>query len=378
MGCTTILVGKKASNDGSTMIARTDDSGSGNFEAKRFVVVAPENQPRTYVSTQSHVTVKLPDDPMAYTCMPDAVQHKGIWPNAGINAVGVAMSATETLTSNERVLAADPLVELVPARGTEGDADYEPERPGGIGEEDLVLLVLPYIRTAREGVTRLGTLLEEYGTYEMNGIAFGDADEIWWLETIGGHHWMARRLPDDSYAIIPNQLGLDEFDIDDAFGEQHNYMCSADMREFIADNHLDLGTGGAFNPRHAFGSHSDSDHTYNTPRAWGLQRYFNPRSNVWDGPGADYTPMSDDLPGAACRNTRFRWKKSSTRWPTTTRAPSLIRTHATGLIAASTGRLGLTGRRRWAGLTCALAPNRCTGLRSVLCRLMPWCRSMLE
>ena len=29
----------------------------------------------------------------------------------------------------------------------------------------------------------------------MNGIAFQDVDEIWWLETIGGHHWMARRVP---------------------------------------------------------------------------------------------------------------------------------------------------------------------------------------
>ena len=28
MPCTTILVGKKASNDGSTMIARNDDSGA--------------------------------------------------------------------------------------------------------------------------------------------------------------------------------------------------------------------------------------------------------------------------------------------------------------------------------------------------------------
>ncbi len=34
MACTTILVGKKASYDGSTMIARNDDSGSGHFTAK--------------------------------------------------------------------------------------------------------------------------------------------------------------------------------------------------------------------------------------------------------------------------------------------------------------------------------------------------------
>ena len=68
-------------------------------------------------------------------------------------------------------------------------------------------LVLPYINSAREGVKRLGSLLEQYGTYEKNGIAFQDADEIWWLETIGGHHWIARKVPDDSYVVMPNQLG---------------------------------------------------------------------------------------------------------------------------------------------------------------------------
>ena len=57
--------------------------------------------------------------------------------------------------------------------------------------------------------TRLGSLLEKYGTYEMNGIAFQDKDEIWWLETIGGHHWIARRVPDDVYVVMPNQLGMD-------------------------------------------------------------------------------------------------------------------------------------------------------------------------
>ena len=49
---------------------------------------------------------------------------------------------------------------------------------------DSVYLVLPYIHTAREGGERLGKLLETYGTYEMNGIAFQDVNEIWWLETI--------------------------------------------------------------------------------------------------------------------------------------------------------------------------------------------------
>ncbi len=43
MPCTTILVGKKASHDGSTIIARNDDGG---FEAKRVLVHPAKAQPR--------------------------------------------------------------------------------------------------------------------------------------------------------------------------------------------------------------------------------------------------------------------------------------------------------------------------------------------
>ena len=290
MACTTILVGKNASYDGSTMIARNDDSGSGHFTAKKFVVVQPEEHPAVYRSVLSHVEIPLPGDPMRMTAMPNAVEGKGIWAAAGVNAANVGMTATETITSNSRVLGADPLVVYRPAKGN------QPEVPGGIGEEDIVYLVLPYIRTAREGVERLGHLLETYGTYEMNGIAFQDVNEIWWLETIGGHHWMARRVPDDSYVVMPNQLGIDELDLEDALGAQENYMCSADLKEFIEKYHLDLSQDGVFDPRAAFGSHTDSDHVYNTPRAWYMLRTLNPHTWVWDGPEADYTPASDDLP----------------------------------------------------------------------------------
>ena len=280
MGCTTILVGKNASFDGSTMVARTEDAPSGVFRAKKFVNVAPEEQPRKYKSVISKVEIDLPNNPVRYTAVPNAILDNGIWGQCGANEYNVSMSATETITSNERVLGADPLVDC------------------GIGEEDIYTIVMPYIASAREGVTFLGNLLEKYGTYEMNGIAFQDENEIWWLETIGGHHWMARRVPDDSYVIMPNQLGIDKFDFDDAFGAKKEFMCSADLLDFVKKYHLDLSIDGDFNPRHAFGSRSDADHTYNTPRAWILQRYFNPTSNIYDGINADYRPDSDNLPWA--------------------------------------------------------------------------------
>lgn len=255
MSCTTILVGKKASYDGSTMIARTEDSQSGDFCPKKFKVVNPEDQPRHYKSVLSSFEMDLPANPMRYTSVPNALDNEGIWGEAGINAVNVAMSETETITTNSRVLGADPLV------------------PSGIGEEDMLSLVLPYIHTAREGVERLGAILEEYGTYESNGIAFSDVDEIWWLETIGGHHWIARRVPDDAYVTNPNQLGIDHFE----FNNPDDYMCSSDLKEFIAKYNLDLTYSNEhFNPRYAFGSQKDKDRHYNTPRAWAIQRFLNP------------------------------------------------------------------------------------------------------
>lgn len=310
MPCTTILVGKKASFDGSTMIARNDDSGSGHFTAKRFVVVKPEEQPRHYRSVISHVEMDLPDHPQRYTACPNVDPSKGIWAASGINASNVAMTATETITTNARVLGADPLVELEEADKASG----RPEKAGGIGEEDLIVLTLPYIHSAREGVQRLGALHEQYGTYETNGVGFADGNEIWWFESVGGHHWIARRVPDEAYVVMPNQLGIDYFDLRDACGEQKDFMCSPDLAAWMKENHLDLTLRGGnaqvtsdadrsgeepegvFNPRDAFGSHDDADHVYNTPRAWFMLRTLNPGTAVWDGPNAEYTPQSDDLP----------------------------------------------------------------------------------
>ena len=312
MSCTTILVGRDASLDGSTIIARNEDSPSGQYTPKRLCVVQPDEQPRTYTNVLGHLTIELPDDPVRYTALPDAIPGKGFWGAAGVNVHNVAMTATETITSNPRVLGADPLVVYQPAKGAEGEEGYEPERPGGIGEEDFVRIVLPYITSAREGVLRLGELLERYGTYEMNGIAISDPDEIWWLETVGGHHWIAARVPDDSYVVMPNQLGIDLFDLTEAMGDGEYYLCSADLSDLITENRLwqlrefEADSDGPlavapfeghviFNPRLVFGSRTDADHVYNTPRAWDILRYFNPHGD-WYEPELQMGPTSDELP----------------------------------------------------------------------------------
>ncbi len=336
MACTTILVGKRASYDGSTIIARNEDCPSGEFCEKRFSVSDAAGE-KTYKSVISHLEVALPEGGVRYTCMPNADLKEGLWEAAGVNARNVAMTATETLTTNERVLAADPLVAYRPAAGASGEDGYEPEVAGGIGEEDMVTLVLPYATSARDGVLRLGALLAEHGTYEMNGIAFSDVDEIWWLETVGGHHWIARRVPDDCYVTMPNQLGLDSFDLDDALGEGREHLCSPDLREFIEKNHLDLSLDGRLNPRDAFGSRSDADHVYNTPRAWDMQRYLNPSAGPWETAAAheEFGPESDVLP----------WARVPERKVTIEDVKYVLSLHYQGTVYDPYGRIGTPATR---------------------------------
>lgn len=129
----------------------------------------------------------------------------------GPSEVNVSMSATETLTSNERVLGADPLVKYSKAVGKEGEKNYIPGKIWRNWRRYGYFSITIYKICSWKVLFVLGEILEKYGTYEMNGIAFQDVDEIWWLETVGGHHWIARKFGNDCYVIMPNQLGLDNF-----------------------------------------------------------------------------------------------------------------------------------------------------------------------
>ncbi|KRN28827.1 dipeptidase A [Lactobacillus selangorensis] len=261
--CTTVLVGKKASADGSTIIARNED-GAAPLEPQKFVVINPDDQPRHYQSVLSPFQIDLPDDPMRYTSTPNAIETNGIWAAAGINSDNVAMTATETITSNSRILGVDPL------------------NPDGIGEEDITTIVLPYIHSARDGVKRLGALLEKYGTYEMNAMAFSDKDEVWYFESIGGHHWAAIRIPDDAYVIAPNRLNIDDYDF-----KSDDTLYAKDLPDLIEKYHLNPDPDQV-DLRHIFGSATIKDTRYNNPRAWYGQLYFNPEF--------DTDPLDQDLP----------------------------------------------------------------------------------
>lgn len=149
--CTTVLVGKDASIDGSTIIARNED-GNVPLQPQKFIVVKPEDQPRHYQSVLSTFNIDLPDNPLRYTSTPNADDKDGIWGASGINSENIAMSSTETITTNARILGVDPLDD------------------NGIGEEDMPTITLPYIHSAREGSSGLVRLSRSMGPTNQTGL----------------------------------------------------------------------------------------------------------------------------------------------------------------------------------------------------------------
>lgn len=265
--CTSILVGKKATIDGSTIIARNDDTFHAVSPHKFIQHPAVHNQPgRVLKSWLNGFSAELPANAYRYPGVPNVDYKKlGYYEESGINEKNVAMSATESTYGNERVLSFDPLVK------------------DGLDEDCIVNMTLPYIDSAREGVKYLGNLISKYGSPAGNSVLFSDNDEVWYLEIASGHHWVAQRIPDDAYAICANQVSIQEVNFNDA----DNFIWSPGIENFVAKNQLNPDHSG-FNFRHIFGTSNEKDHHYNTPRVWYGQKYFNPE--------IIQEPESDNLP----------------------------------------------------------------------------------
>lgn len=265
--CTSIMVGKKASIDGSNFISRNEDREKAITPKRMIVHPAVSGRHETYISNYNHVTVPLPENAMRYTATPHVDQTTGPNEEDGFNEANVGESATETIFANSRVLAYDPYIK------------------NGLAEDSMTTLVLPYIHSAREGVEYLGNLVATYGAAEGCGVQFIDSDDIWYMEIVTGHQWVAIRIPDDCYAVTGNQTAIQDID----FNDPDNYMWSQGIRDFVTDHDLNPDID-RWNFRHIFGTSNKKDRQYNTPRVWYVQRYLSPKA------AAGQTPQSNEMP----------------------------------------------------------------------------------
>ena len=250
--CTTIIIGQEQTVDGSMIVARSEDWDA--MEAKNYEIFEDtDNGPREFVAKDSPFRCELPEKALGYSALSPYNLH-GHWGSAGFNTAGVGMSATESIFSSDEILKHDPLVE------------------NGVAENSVFNITLPYVHTAREGVERLGMLIEKYGIAEGFGIGFVDSKEIWYLETACGHRWLACRMPKDQYFVTGNQSRFRTYDPND----KENYLASADLIEFAEKHGLYNPAEGTFDFHEAYARDIKLDTTYNYPRVWGLQQLFSP------------------------------------------------------------------------------------------------------
>lgn len=248
--CTTIIVGKNASSDGSTFFGRCGDAGEFACSSFRTVPASNESGDYVYVDEGNGFKITLPKKAYQYFFTPElCIKSKGEWGENAGNEMGVYMSATETLKANEVALKYDPYVK------------------NGVAESNVVRLIIPYVTSAREAVKRLGDMIDKYGSAESNGIVFADNNEIWYMEIYTGHKWIAIKCPDDKYAVIANDAILSYADISDT----ENVIACDDIYSFPKEKGFLKMNNGKENLAMTYNTDLRA---YSQIRLWASRRFF--------------------------------------------------------------------------------------------------------
>ena len=243
MACTNFLVGKDASQDGSTMISYAADSYA-LYGFLHFVPAAdhPEGAVRE---------VKDWDTGKPLCTIPQ-VAHT-------YNVVG---------NMNEHQLAIGE---------TTWGGRPELESGEGIDYGSLIYIALERCKTAREAIKCMTDLVAEYG-YASSGETFSIADpnEVWLMELIGkgkeekGAVWVATRIPDDCIAAHANQARVTTIN----FKDKDNWMWSKDVVSFARKQGYFEGKDKDFNFQEAYAPYDFSGLYVCEARVWSFFRQF--------------------------------------------------------------------------------------------------------
>ena len=218
--CTTIYAGANLTQEGTKFIARSEDYGSDMnklwFISERGAYSGtyrgcPAYGPFVYeLSHPSYRFTYFKNDNVYDGVCPECgeknAQHAS-YTEFGTNEKGVSVSATETISGNDAVLAVDPY----------RDAGWAAEnnKPAGIEEGDIPTVLLSEAASAREALDLLLNIYDTYGCADGAGLFIADKDEAWYIENCSGTQYAAIRLNDDLLFLEPNMAVIGEIDLDD-------------------------------------------------------------------------------------------------------------------------------------------------------------------
>lgn len=194
--CTNLIVGKKASVDGSVMVSyNADDYGMFSGLCHYPAGVHAKGEMRKIFDWDSGVYHgEIPEAHVTYNVI------------GNINEYQLSIAET-TYGGREEMI------------DTTGILDYG----------SLIYVALQRAKTAREAISVMTSLVEKYG-YCSSGETFSicDPNEAWIMEMMGtgpgskGVVWVAMRIPDDAICAHANQSRIGKFDMKDKKNVLHS------------------------------------------------------------------------------------------------------------------------------------------------------------
>lgn len=240
--CTSLLAGKAATSDGSTMITYNADSYV--LYGELYMQPAADYPAGTMVDVYEWDTQK-------YLGQIEQVEHTyATVGNMNEHQLAIAES---TWSSRPELLDTTAIV------------DYG----------SLIYLTLQRARTAREAIEVMTGLVERYG-YRSTGESFSIADpnEIWVLEMVSkgmkekGAVWVAIRIPDDCISGHANQSRIHQI----PFSDKENCMYSEDVVSFAREMGYFEGDDSEFSFSNAYAESDYLSYRGCDGRVWA---YFN-------------------------------------------------------------------------------------------------------
>ena len=249
--CTNLLVGKKASIDGSTLVTYSADSYS--LYGELYHWPAAEYAPGTMLDVYEWDTNKylgqIPQAAETYNVIGNMNEHQ--------------------LCIGETTYGGRP--ELV---DTTGLMDYG----------SLIYIALQRSKTAREAIRVMTDLVEKHG-YCSSGESFSivDKNEVWIMEMIGkgegnkGAVWVAVRIPDDCIAAHANQARIHQFPLND----KENCLYSKDVISFAKKMGFYNGPDKDFSFANAYAPLDWSALRVCEARVWSFYNRYTENGSQW-------------------------------------------------------------------------------------------------
>ncbi len=239
LDCFTIVAGKKATADGSVLLAHNEDDVGRQLVN---VIKVPSQERRRGEPLALKEGGSLPQGGstpgLLWLQMPGSD-----FADSYVNEYGVAITSNACLSREDRAELSD----------------------GGIGFS-LRRLVAERARSAREGVRIAGELIARFG-YASSGRTYtiADAGEGWLLHAVKGKHWVACRVPDNEVAVMANRYTIGHVDLND----HERFQGSPDLVEYAARRGwYDPRRDGEFDFARAYSDPANYADMRNVMRQW--------------------------------------------------------------------------------------------------------------